>query len=164
MTKKALKQLKTDKNKALKYVCEQGIKMCYDENLREIAKQITLKICKVFIVEILNSTLSLIYLYDQNEQIPEFTKADGCANISERQENGKRVSAIGISIQALMQGSEYTTLIFLHEFAHILYKVEVEHGEEYHKHLDKLIERYNNATGSQIKNDYFGLPTSDYRA
>lgn len=109
----------------------------------------------IFENEILNSTLTLIYLYDQEKQPPDIAKCDGRASISERLKDGKRVSAIGVSLQALHYYKEYAVMIFLHELTHILYDTKEEHGAEFHSYLDNLIERYNQATGEKVENDYY---------
>ena len=154
---KYLYRLKLSRRAALELVLQQGIIIEYDTNLRNAAKSIFLKIGKVFINELTTSTLSLVYLYDQNKQPLNIAKHDGYTSISEKLNIVSCVSAIGISTRALQKGEEYTILVFLHELAHVLYNVPVKHGEEFHMHLNKLIERYNLETGSQIKNDYFGL-------
>ncbi len=154
---KYLSRLKLSRQAALELVLQQGIIIEYDANLRKTAKSIFLKIGKVFINELTVSTLSLVYVYDQNKQPANIAKNDGYASISQKLNIFSRVSAIGISTQALQKGEEYAALVFLHELAHILYNVPDKHGEEFHKHLNKLIDRYNSETGSQIKNDYFGL-------
>lgn len=74
-----------------------------------------------------------------------------------RKNDGRRVASIGISIQALHAGHDYAIMVFLHEMAHVLSSFPSAHGPEYHAYLDRLIERYNQAAGTEITNDYFGL-------
>lgn len=105
----------------------------------------------------MRSSLSLVYVYDQREQPESISPNDGYSSVSERQTDGRRVASIGISIQALHRGDEYAVMVLLHELAHILRSYPVDHGQEFHQTLDKLIVRYNVATGAKIENDYFGL-------
>lgn len=149
--------LHRDKKKAYKLVTEQGIIICLDDNERHYAKKVFKPIGEIFKEEMLSSSLTFIYLYDQNKQPPQIAKNDGYASISKMLKDGRRVSSIGISIQALHNTKEYAVLVFLHELAHILYYTEQEHDTVFHNYLDSLIERYNAATGERVKNDYFAL-------
>lgn len=149
--------LHQDKMKACKLVTEQGIIICLDDNERQYAKKVFKPIGEIFRDEMLSSSLSLIYLYDQNKQPPHIAKNDGYASVSKMLKDGRRVSSIGISIQALHNTKEYAVLVFLHELTHILYYTEQEHGTVFHNYLDSLIERYNAATSERVKNDYFEL-------
>ena len=149
--------LQRDHERALRFVREQGITICLDPVEREFAKRTFAPITNVFLPDLLCSCLSLVYVYDQDAQPPEISKCDGRSSISERQSDGRRVASIGISLQALHAGETYAILIFLHELCHCLYGVPSEHGPEFHAYLDKLIARYNRATGAAVQNDYFGL-------
>lgn len=149
--------LQRDHERAIKFVHDQRIQICLDPAEREFAKQTFAPISAVFWPDLLSSVLSLVYLYDMDKQPPEISKCDGRASVSERQSDGRRVASIGISLQALHAGETYAVLIFLHELTHILSGFPSEHGPEFHAHLDKLIARYNAATGATVQNDYFGL-------
>ena len=103
-------------------------------------------------------TLSLVYCYDQDRQPPRIARCDGYSSVSERQSDGRRVSSVGVSVQALRYGRDYGALVLLHELTHTLHSVSSEHGTLFHKHLDRLIAKYNAATGASVTNDYYGLP------
>ncbi len=154
-TDKAL--LQRDHELALELAREQGIKLCLDPAEREIAKQTFSQISSIFWVDLMCSDLAAIYVYDMDTQPPEVSKCDGYASVGKRQSDGRRVASIGISIQALHAGANYAVMVFLHELTHVLSGFPSEHGPEYHAYLDRLIERYNQAAGTEITNDYFGL-------
>ena len=103
-------------------------------------------------------TLSLVYCYDQDRQPPRIARCDGYSSVSERQSDGRRVSSVGVSIQALRYDRTYSTMLPLHELTHTLSGFPSEHGPEFHAYLDGLIARFNAATGASVKNDYYGLP------
>ena len=154
-TDKAL--LQRDHERALKFVQDQGIIICFDPAEREFAKRTFAPITNVFLPDLLCSALSLVYVYDMDKQPPAVKKCDGYSSVSERQSDGQRVASVGISLQALHAGEDYAVLVFLHELTHILSGFPSEHGTGFHAFLDRLIERYNRATGAAVQNDYFGL-------
>lgn len=149
--------LQKDKKEAYKLITKQGMILCFDDEERQYAKEIFKPLGEIFKDEILSSSLSFIYLYDQNKQPPSISENDGYSSISKMLKYGRRVSAIGISIQALHETKEYAIMVFLHELAHILYEPENEHDYMFHNYLNYLIARYNDATGEYVKNDYYGL-------
>lgn len=149
--------LRTDHDAAMRFVLRQGIIPSHSAKDRETARYL---LCSVFTVirrELLSSTLSYVYTYDQDKQPGGIAQFDGYASVSERMPNGWHASAIGISCQALHAGKDHAAFIVLHEFAHICKAFPSEHGPLYHAYLDGLIRRYNQATGSTIVNDYQGL-------
>lgn len=100
--------------------------------------------------------LKLIYTYDMQQQGEDRNRQDGetFKNVSV---DGKRIwYAIGLSLQALLAGREYTVLIFLHELTHVLLMTG-DHTPGFHRYLDYLLHEYNRANGTTIKNDYYGL-------
>lgn len=136
---------------------EQGIKICFDEKERQFARELFSPLNTILRDELLSSCLSLIYLYDQREQPTKIKKFDGYTSKRRYQKGEQRAAAIGISVQALHTSNEYAIMVFLHELTHILYESPKEHDIYFHNFLNFLIEKYNNATGAKIKNDYFGL-------
>lgn len=91
--------------------------------------------------------------YDQSIQPPAIAKCDGYSSVSERQSDGWLVASVGISLQALQAGDSYAALVLLHELCHVLHGFPA-HGQEFHKRLDSLIERYNLLAGGNVVNDY----------
>lgn len=141
-----LDKLNSNHETALRYVHEQGIKICTDETERERAMLFLLPIFQVFYDEISHSSLSLIYLYRQSEQSAEFADFDGQCNISANCDT----SAIGLSVELLHADNDYCVMVALHELAHLL-----QNGEEnFFRVMDELVQKYNAATGSRIINDY----------
>lgn len=104
-------------------------------------------------------TLSLVYTYSQIIQPPELAKNDGFSSTSEHLDDGRRVSSIGVSVEALMYSEEYAAMIILHELTHVLISGNHEHDEEFHRFLDGLVSEYNSQYGTDLQNDYFGLVT-----
>jgi len=143
---KQLDKLKNNHETALRYVHEQGIKICTDESERERAMLFLLPIFQVFYDEISRSSLSLIYLYRQSEQSVEFSEIDGQCNISADCDT----SAIGLSVELLHADNDYCIMVALHELAHLL-----QNGEEnFFRVMDELVQKYNSVTNSMIVNDY----------
>lgn len=150
--------LQRDYELALELVRQQGVRICCDPAELELARRTFLHITKTFFPELLCSCLSLVYIYDMDEQPPALSMCDGRASISETFPDGRQVASIGISLQALHAGEDYSILILLHELTHVLSGFPSEHGPEFHAYLDRLVERYNLETRSSIVNDYFGMP------
>lgn len=139
-------KLKNDHETALRYVHEQGIKICTDGSERERAMLFLLPIFQVFRDEISHSSLALVYLYRQSEQNAEFSEIDGQCNISADCDT----SAIGLSVELLHADNDYCVMVALHELAHLL-----QNGEEnFFRVMDELVQKYNTVTGSRIVNDY----------
>lgn len=149
--------LRRDHDTALRLLDRQGLIRCIDQHWVMEAKRLFLPIVISLQNVVMGSVLSLVYCYDQQQQLPTLAKNDGFSSVSEHQKDGRRVASIGISIQAMQQGDECAVMVLLHELTHILSSYPAEHGRTFHQTLDKLIARYNTATGAKIKNDYFGL-------
>lgn len=139
-------KIKNDHETALRYVHEQGIKICTDESERERAMLFLLPIFQVFREEISTSSLSLIYLYRQSEQSEEFADFDGRCYVSADCDT----SSIGLSVELLHADNDYCVMVILHELAHLLRVGD----ENFFRIMDELVQRYNSATKSMIANDY----------
>ena len=147
--------LRLDHDTALRLLDQQGLIRCADPHWIAETRRLFLPIVIALQDMVMSSILSLVYCYDQRVQPPALAKNDGYASVSERQDSGRRVASIGVSIQAIQQGDGYATLILLHELAHILRAYPSEHGIEFHQQLDSMIERFNRCTGDHIVNDYY---------
>lgn len=97
--------------------------------------------------------LSAIYLYRQDEQATErLRKSDAIIWKDVTLDGLGTLYAVGVSVGAIERGEEYTQFLFLHELAHI--DGDGEHTPEFHRQLDRMIELFNQRTGSRIVNDY----------
>ena len=97
--------------------------------------------------------LSAIYLYRQDEQATErLRKCDGILWKDATLDGFGTLYAIGISLEAIELGKEYVQLLFLHELCHI--RVSGVHSLAFRQQLNRMIERFNQETGSRITNDY----------
>ena len=146
-------QLRRDHDDALHLIDRQGLIRCTDRYWIAEAKGAFLKIIGALWDDVMWSTLSLVYCYDQSIQPTAIAKCDGYSSVSERQSDGWRVASVGISLQALQAGDSYAALVLLHELCHVLHGFPA-HGQEFHKRLDSLIERYNLLAGGNVENDY----------
>lgn len=90
---------KVKRDFAINAVQGEGIKIWYDQEAQEILRKFLLPLVKVFQQEIIESPLSLIYLYKQSEKLEPFSKCDGQCNIFDV----PPVAAIGLSVE-MMQG------------------------------------------------------------
>lgn len=151
-------ELQRDHDIARRLLLDQGIVLSDDPaalaKLRDVFTSIFLALHREIMAR---GTLSLVYCYDQDRQPSRISCCDGYSSVSERLTDGRRVSSAGLSVQALFYSRDYSTMVLLHELTHTLYKVPSEHGIAFHGHLDRLIARYNAATGAAVKNDYYGL-------
>lgn len=141
-----LDKLKSNHETALRYVHEQGIKICTDASERERSMRFLLPIFQVFYDEISHSSLSLIYLYRQSEQSAEFADFDGRCYTSADCDT----SSIGLSVELIHANPDYTTMVIIHELAHLLRVGD----ENFFRIMDELVQRYNSVTNSMIVNDY----------
>lgn len=146
--------LRRDHDTALRLLDQQGLVRCMDPHWVAETKRLFLAILLALQEAMMESCLSLVYCYDQRQQPPNIAKYDGYSSVSERLQDGRRVASVGVSVQALQQGDTYGTLILLHELTHILKAYPTEHGSEFHRQLNRLIEQFNRCTGGHIVNDY----------
>ena len=150
-------ELQRDHDTALHLIRRQGVVFAVDPIAKGQAREILAKVFIAMPDVIFSSILSLVYVFDMNEQPPEISKCDGYSSVSEHQNDGKKVASIGISIQAIRRGPEYSALICLHELAHVTVNgrlVRGQHGGGFHLWLDVLLRRYNSYHRTSIKNDY----------
>lgn len=140
-------QLKRDKEKAYKFLTNNGIKPCFDSYDNKLLRLLFTPIFFALIDDIFTSDLSLVYLYRQSEQSDEFAEVDGLCNISV--EYG--TTSIGISAEALEYDLDYAVMVLIHEITHLLCKGT---SPDFFMRMDKLLHKYNRFTTSKICNDY----------
>lgn len=137
--------------RVLRWVERQGVVFYPGKLERETAKRY-LRDMPVVFPELVGE-LSAIYLYRQDEQATErLRRSDAIIWKDVTLDGFGTLYAVGISLEAIEQGKEYTELLFLHELAHV--HVSGDHSTEFHRELDRMIERFNQETGSRIVNDY----------
>ena len=137
--------------RVLRWIERQGAVFYPGKLERETAKRY-LRDMPVVFPELVGE-LSAIYLYRQDEQATErLRKSDGILWRDVTLDGFGTLYAIGISLEAIERGKEYTELLFLHELAHV--HVSGAHSAEFHKQLDHLIEQFNRRTGGHVANDY----------
>ena len=151
------------RERALRWIQSQGAVICYDPERREQAASYLRNIPQIF-PELIERRVVAIYIYDRLEQSPHLQNCDAIhwldviidrKGIFDALKIGNRLSVIGVSLEALDAGQDYTVLAFLHELTHAIHGGG--HDKSFHNVLDGLIERYNAATSSKITNDYSGL-------
>ena len=106
--------------------------------------------------------VSAWYLFRMSEQayVTEFedtATADAIHWYMETKDKNEAIHAIGVSVEALENGRKYAQLLILHELAHMI--TNNNHTIRFHEVLSGLINQFNDATGSNIENDYFGIET-----
>ncbi|MBR2491683.1 MAG: hypothetical protein IKB65_09450 [Ruminiclostridium sp.] len=122
--------------------------------LRELVQEV-LQALPDLLPELAGRGLVDVHVYERDRQTREDLRAsDGMTWVDVTGHTGT-LYAIGIAADALGANRDYQVLVFLHEAAHVL---QGEHSWGFHVLLDGLIQRYNDATGSHIINDYDGLP------
>ena len=100
--------------------------------------------------------LCCIYVYKTVEQKRDARDTDGICWRDETNDVGT-LFAIGISTDTLDAGPEYTAFVFLHELCHMV--TNTDHTVAFHEELDRMIRVYNQATGAELENDYFDIPS-----
>ncbi|MBZ4647587.1 MAG: hypothetical protein JG777_3076 [Clostridia bacterium] len=88
--------------------------------------------------------LKLVYLYSMKRQHKQFNNLLG---ICSKFKTGGYT--IGIAIEALERGENYSIAVFLHELAHMI--TSQGHTKEFYLKLNELIDQYNRETGKEIK-------------
>lgn len=96
-----------------------------------------------------------IYPYHMTEQgTAELRGCDGISWEFHSPGTGEVGYMIGVSIEALEAGQDYTAFLFMHELSHIT--AGPEHSQTFHDQLNELLMVYNGATGANLANDMFG--------
>lgn len=137
---------KYQQNRVRKWIVRQGERLYYPlRDERETVRRL-LKDMPVLFPELLyRSGLCLIYLYEQGEM-----ERDAVCWIDVTKDCGT-LYAIGIARWALEYPAHFQ-LLFLHELAHVA--VGGEHDKAFCDALDRMIEKFNAATGASLVNDY----------
>lgn len=104
--------------------------------------------------------VTLAFCYVVAEQ-PEDLRADGYCWVDVTSDAGT-LYGVALSYEATEKGFKYSVMVALHELTHVLCSIAGtckihEHDQHFHSVLDGLIQRFNEQTGLQVKNDYFGL-------
>lgn len=157
-----LLQFRADGRRVIRWIVRQGVAMCDDPTEQKRARDILLPVFWALEDVIRPVPLVALYLYRQADQLPSLRTTSGTPmrdvdGISWRDVTADRGSlhAIGVSCEAIDKGATYAQMVFIHELTHIF--AGGEHNTEFHKLLDRLIARFNAATGSSLVNDRFGL-------
>ena len=141
--------------RVLRWVQQQGVVFHPGKQEREIAKRYLRDMPRVF-PELVRQ-INAIYLFEMGRQKTELLrKCDGILWRDVTLDGFGTLYAVGISLEAIERGREYTQFLFLHELVHV--QTGGDHGPEFHKCLDSLIKRFNRYTGSHIINDYCEQP------
>lgn len=154
-----LHQLRADGQRVLHWIRQQGVVMCCEPTEQERARDILLPAFRALEDVIRPLPLVSVYLYRQTDQPSSLRttsgtpmrNVDGIEWVDCTPDRGN-LHVIGLSCEALGRGSEYTQFLFLHELAHI--DGGGEHSPAFHQQLDRMIELFNQRTGSRIVNDY----------
>lgn len=137
--------------RVLRWIERQGAVFYPGKLERETAKRYLRDVPVVF--PELVGELSAIYLYRQDEQATErLRKSDAIIWKDVTLDGFGTLYAVGISLEAIERGEEYTQFLFLHELAHVI--SGGEHTPEFHRQLDRLIDQFNRRTGGHLSNDY----------
>ena len=154
-----LSQFRADGRRVLRWIARQGVVMCNDPAERERAKRSLLPVFLALEDVIRPLPLVAAYVYRQKDQPPgllttdgtPMRSVDGIAWVDVTMDRGE-LHAIGLSCEALERGPEYFRFLLLHELCHVIFGGK--HSRTFHQQLDRMIERFNQETGSRITNDY----------
>ncbi len=101
-----------------------------------------------------------VCLYRISEQDKDHKRLDAFASYSV-DEAGEKSYIVGVAVEALERGEEYTAAVLAHELAHI----EVDraggditsHGPEFVDAVKRLADRYEERTGKHLPDDATGV-------
>lgn len=130
---------------------ENGVTASFSKKYLNLAKEYLRDACNVFQEEILQTHISLIYIFSPFAD----RTLDGFSSDKKDTKQHDTYQAIGIGTNALDQGRSYSIFVFLHELTHmqlVQNQSYNDHNAVFHKHLDKLLWKYWKATGEIIPN------------
>lgn len=141
-------------NRIMKWIQKKGVVVYENSEAKRRMTEYIVPVGAVF-PELIKK-LSAVYVYKIGEQGGDAREVDGICWRDETSDVGT-LFAIGISLETLDEGPEYTQFVFLHELAHMA--TGENHNVKFHEELDKMIRTYNQATGASLENDYFDIPS-----
>lgn len=144
-----------DHDTARRFVIEQGIVISNDPQYSEKARSAFTKIALALRDVLFVSSLRFVYVYDIDCQPAgiDTSHSDGYAK-NHVNTNGRRISSIGISTQALDYSEDYAIMVLIHELAHVTVKGYHDHDDVFYAWMDRLLKAYNDYHGTEIENDY----------
>lgn len=148
----------TPRGKTLEWLDSLGIVRCGDPRQMDKLKTVLVEVFAALpdlLPQLVDRGLDTFYTYRQQEQEGGDRLNDGVCWFDHQQDGGV-LYAIGVSVEAMEKGADYTVLVILHEVVHIL--KGGEHNQEFHSTLNGLLQRFNAATGRLVVNDKYGLP------
>lgn len=154
------KTLEADRKRLRRWTQNEGFVICEDPEVLALARPVLVAIAETFPAYI-PECVQDFYIYRCSEQPEGLQSMDGICWKDCTQDAGD-LYAIGLSVEALEGGMEYSAMVVLHEMCHALCDIaEIggsnDHDQRFHSILDGLIKRFNARTSSKVKNDYFGL-------
>lgn len=154
------KTLEADRKRLRRWIQNEGAVICEDPEVLALARPVLIAIAETF-PGYIPECVQDFYIYRRSEQPENLHTMDGISWKDCTKDAGN-LYAIGLSVEALEEGVEYSSLICLHEMCHVLCDIaEIsgsnDHDERFHSILDGLIERFNTKIGLRVKNDYFGI-------
>lgn len=133
--------------RVLRWIESQGVVFYYGKPEREKAKEYMRAMPAVF--PELVGMLSAVYLYRQSEQADG--SMDGILWRDVTRDGNGVLYAVGLSVEAVERGKEYTQFLFIHELAHIL--APGEHEPPFQQIVAALLDRFNSETGSSLEGE-----------
>lgn len=140
--------------KTLAYAEQQGAVICNDPAEKQRLANYIAPVAALF-PYFVGKLVAGIYPYHMTEQGTEdLRECDGISWEFHSPGTGEVGYMIGISIEAIEAGQDYTAFLFMHELSHIT--TGPEHSQAFHDQLHELLMVYNGATGANLANDMFG--------
>lgn len=141
-------------SRIMKWIKSKGVVVYQNEEAKHRMAEYIAPVGSVF--PDLAKRLSSVYVYRTEEQKGDARGTDGICWRDETSDVGT-LFAIGISMDALDAGPEYCAFVFLHELCHLA--TGSDHTVAFHEELNNMIRTYNQATGAELENDYFDIPS-----
>ena len=143
----------------LAFLEQEGVVFGTSEKYRQLITECCAEAATVF--PELFDELSSVFFYDQDkQQRSDMQQAYATFWYHTIPSDRTILFSVGVSSQAAAAGKEDTLLYILHELAHLKDLIQngsTDHNLRFHAILDMLIDEFNQLTGHNLENDYFGL-------
>lgn len=142
--------------KALAWAKKQGAVICQEPTEKQRLAEYVVPVAALF-PDLIAQVVGIYPYYMLEQGRDDLKEADGITWEYNDTKIDRKSYAVGISVEGLEAGPEYTAFLFLHELAHTV--TGCEHNTAFHDQLNSMIKTYNQATGANITNDLFGWPS-----
>lgn len=133
---------------------ETEVTVSNDPGARALLRLVVQDVFSVLWPEIIEGgTICYLFAFKHSTDADEGMEIDGITYTHIQPLTGNTIHSLGLSEDALSRGPVYAAWCLIHEIAHAL-TGDMDHGYIFHTTLDGLYQRYNEARGTSLANDY----------